>query len=40
MARLAQTAGLTDIQQQILSAVKSFVDKEILPNVHDLEAAD
>src|SRR5205085_561763 len=28
MPRLAQTAGLTDIQTEILSAVKSFVDKE------------
>jgi alkylation response protein AidB-like acyl-CoA dehydrogenase len=40
MARLAQTAGLTDIQQEILATVREFVDKEILPNVHDLEAAD
>src|SRR5919107_2346916 len=40
MARLAQTAGLSDIQQEILSTVRSFVDKEILPNVHDLEHAD
>ncbi|HST50200.1 acyl-CoA dehydrogenase family protein [Jatrophihabitans sp.] len=40
MARLAQTAGLSDIQQEILSTVREFVDKEILPNVHDLEAAD
>jgi alkylation response protein AidB-like acyl-CoA dehydrogenase len=40
MARLAQTAGLSDIQKEILSTVREFVDKEILPNVHDLEAAD
>jgi alkylation response protein AidB-like acyl-CoA dehydrogenase len=40
MARLAQTAGLSDIQQEILSTVRGFVDKEILPNVHDLEQAD
>ncbi|MDQ1738746.1 MAG: hypothetical protein QOE53_398 [Pseudonocardiales bacterium] len=40
MARLAQTAGLSDIQQEILSTVREFVDKEILPNVHDLEHAD
>ncbi len=40
MARLAQTAGLSDIQKEILSTVRGFVDKEILPNVHDLEAAD
>jgi alkylation response protein AidB-like acyl-CoA dehydrogenase len=40
MARLAQTAGLSDIQKEILSTVREFVDKEILPNVHDLEHAD
>src|ERR1700710_1585378 len=40
MARLAQTAGLTDVQTEILSAVKSFVDKEILPNATDLEHKD
>jgi alkylation response protein AidB-like acyl-CoA dehydrogenase len=40
MARLAQTADLSDIQKEILSTVRSFVDKEILPNVHDLEHAD
>ncbi|NMI00662.1 acyl-CoA dehydrogenase family protein [Pseudonocardia acidicola] len=40
MARLAQTAGLTDIQQEILSTVKTFVDKEILPYANELEHAD
>ncbi|HEX2248185.1 MAG TPA: acyl-CoA dehydrogenase family protein [Arthrobacter sp.] len=40
MARLAQTAGLTDIQQEILSTVKSFVDKEIIPVAQELEHAD
>ncbi|HEX8305410.1 MAG TPA: acyl-CoA dehydrogenase family protein [Jatrophihabitans sp.] len=40
MARLAQTAGLSDIQKEILSTVREFVDKEILPTVHDLEHAD
>ncbi|MCU1688921.1 MAG: acyl-CoA dehydrogenase [Pseudonocardiales bacterium] len=40
MARLAQTAGLTDIQRDILAVVRDFVDKEILPNVRDLERAD
>jgi len=30
MARLAPDAGLTDVQQEILSTVKSFVDKEII----------
>ena len=40
MARLAQTAGLTDVQTEILSAVKSFVDKEILPHATELEHKD
>src|SRR6478752_5203610 len=40
MARLAQTAGLTEIQQEILSTVKTFVDKEIIPHANALEHAD
>ena len=40
MARLAQTAGLTEIQQEILATVKTFVDKEILPHATALEHAD
>jgi len=40
MARLAQTAGLTDIQQEILSTVKTFVDKEIIPHATALEHSD
>ena len=40
MARLAQTAGLTDIQQEILSTVRTFVDKEIIPHANALEHAD
>ncbi len=40
MARLAQTAGLTDIQTEILSAVKTFVDKEIIPYATELEHKD
>jgi len=40
MARLAQTAGLTDIQREILSTVRDFVDKEILPTANELEHAD
>ncbi len=40
MARLAQTDGLTDIQQEILSTVKSFVDKEIIPVAQELEHTD
>ncbi|MCO5561403.1 hypothetical protein L7F22_015024 [Adiantum nelumboides] len=40
MARLAQTAGLTDIQHEILSTVRTFVDKEIIPHATALEHAD
>ncbi|WP_018684056.1 acyl-CoA dehydrogenase family protein [Actinokineospora enzanensis] len=40
MARLAQTAGLTDIQREILATVKDFVDKEIIPHAQALEHAD
>ncbi|RBY85367.1 acyl-CoA dehydrogenase family protein [Blastococcus sp. TF02A-26] len=40
MARLAQTADLTDVQQEILSTVRSFVDKEIIPAAQELEHAD
>ncbi|MGW5054172.1 acyl-CoA dehydrogenase family protein [Actinokineospora sp. NPDC004072] len=40
MARLAQTAGLTDVQQEILATVKDFVDKEIIPHAQALEHAD
>ncbi|MEO6703752.1 MAG: acyl-CoA dehydrogenase family protein [Jatrophihabitantaceae bacterium] len=40
MARLAQTADLTDLQKEILSTVRSFVDKEIIPHATELEHAD
>ena len=40
MARLAQTAGLTDVQKEILATVRDFVDKEIIPNVAELERSD
>jgi alkylation response protein AidB-like acyl-CoA dehydrogenase len=40
MARLAQTAGLTDVQQEILNTVRDFVDKEIIPHAQALEHAD
>src|SRR4051812_43233859 len=40
MTRLAQTADLTDIQTEILSTVRTFVDKEIIPNAQALEHAD
>ncbi len=40
MARLAQTAGLTDVQDEILRTVKDFVDKEVIPHATDLEHKD
>jgi alkylation response protein AidB-like acyl-CoA dehydrogenase len=40
MARLAQTEGLTEIQQEIVGTVRDFVEKEILPHAQDLEHKD
>lgn len=40
MGRLAQTEGLTDVQQEILRTVRDFVDKEILPVATELEHRD
>jgi alkylation response protein AidB-like acyl-CoA dehydrogenase len=40
MARLAQTADLTDTQQEIVNAVREFVDKEIIPTATALEHDD
>ena len=40
MGRLQQTEGLTEIQQEILQAVRTFVDKEILPTATELEHKD
>jgi len=40
VARLAQTAGLTETQTEILAAVREFVDREIIPNAQALEHAD
>ena len=40
MARLAQTPGLTDVQQSILETVREFADKEIIPHAQRLEHAD
>ncbi len=39
-SRLAQTAGLTEFQQEIVASVRAFVDKEIIPNAQRLEHAD
>lgn len=40
MTRLAQTPGLTEFQSDILAAVRTFVDKEIIPNAQELEHSD
>ncbi|WEV24677.1 acyl-CoA dehydrogenase family protein [Streptomyces sp. 71268] len=40
MSRLAQTEGLNEIQREILSTVRDFVDKEILPVATELEHRD
>jgi alkylation response protein AidB-like acyl-CoA dehydrogenase len=40
MARLAQTEGLTEMQEEILTAVRTYVDREILPVATALEHAD
>ncbi len=40
MTRLAYTEGLNDIQLEIMSAVRDFVNKEIIPVANELEHAD
>jgi alkylation response protein AidB-like acyl-CoA dehydrogenase len=40
MDRLAQTDGLTDVQQEILKTVREFVDEQIIPVATDLEHKD
>ncbi len=40
MKRLTDTAELTDLQRDILSAVREFVDKEILPVAGELDRSD
>jgi alkylation response protein AidB-like acyl-CoA dehydrogenase len=40
VGRLAQTEGLTDVQQQILDAVREFTDREIIPHAQQLERDD
>jgi alkylation response protein AidB-like acyl-CoA dehydrogenase len=40
MTRLAQTIGLTEVQTEIISAVRQFVDKEVIPNAQELEHSD
>jgi alkylation response protein AidB-like acyl-CoA dehydrogenase len=40
MDRLAQTDGLTDIQQEILRTVRDYVNEQIIPVATDLEHKD
>ncbi len=40
MPRLCETEGLSDIQIEILGAVRQFVEKEIIPVATELEHAD
>ncbi|SNR39125.1 (2S)-methylsuccinyl-CoA dehydrogenase [Haloechinothrix alba] len=40
MARLAQTAGLTDVQSEILATVRDFVNAEVIPQAQELEHSD
>lgn len=40
MGRLVSTDGLTDVQEEILKTVRSFVDNEILPVATELEHRD
>jgi len=40
MKKLAETEGLTEIQSDIIAAIRDFVDKEILPNASYLEHND
>ena len=40
VGRLAQTEGLSDVQEEILKTVRDFVDKEILPVATELEHSD
>ncbi|WP_135357330.1 acyl-CoA dehydrogenase family protein [Mycolicibacterium sp. NCC-Tsukiji] len=40
MSRLAQTAGLTEVQREIVATVRQFVDREIIPVAQELEHSD
>jgi alkylation response protein AidB-like acyl-CoA dehydrogenase len=40
MTKLAETIGLTDIQREIRSTVRQFVEKEVIPNAPELERTD
>ena len=40
MPRLTETDGLTDVQQDILRAVREFVEAEIIPVASELDRSD
>ena len=40
MTRLAQTAGLTETQTDIVGAVREFVDRVVIPAAQELEHSD
>jgi alkylation response protein AidB-like acyl-CoA dehydrogenase len=40
MGRLAETDGLTDIQEEIVKTIRSFVEDKIIPAAQELEHAD
>ncbi len=40
MTRIAQTLGLTEFQSEIISTVREFVDREVIPNAQALERSD
>ena len=40
MTRLAQTFGLTEFQTEIITTVRQFVDKEVIPTAQELEHTD
>ncbi|WP_279102155.1 acyl-CoA dehydrogenase family protein [Gordonia bronchialis] len=40
MARIAQTQDLTDFQRDILTTVRTYVDREIIPAAQELEHTD
>src|ERR1700684_2932145 len=40
MTKLAQTLGLTEFQTEIITTVRQFVDKEVIPNAAELDRGD
>src|SRR6202046_4207310 len=40
MTKLAETIGLTDVQNEIISTVRQFVEKEVIPAAPELERTD